>query len=84
MWVITDFGFFSSVRKHGDAEAGTLTIHARVCGDLEALGRLITHHRADPRGVGSDYAFRAHAPRAAVGAATAQAIKGIGYANVKA
>lgn len=37
MWVVTDFGFFSVVQKPGDAEAGTLTVRARVRGDLEAV-----------------------------------------------
>jgi len=84
MWLITDFGFFSIVAKPGDAEAGLLTVRARVRGDLEALGRLMPTMGPILEGVGSDYVFRAQAPRAVVAAAVAQAIQGIAYANMKA
>jgi hypothetical protein len=83
MWVVTDFGFFSIVQKPGDAEAGTLTVRARVRGDLEALGRLMPSLGPISESKSNDYRFRAQAPRAAVAAAMAQAIEGIGYSNFK-
>lgn len=84
MWVITDFGFFSVVQKPGDAEAGTLTVRARVRADLEALARRTPAMGPIREGAGTDYAFRAQAPRAALAAAMAQAIEDIGYSNMKA
>ena len=37
MWLMTPSGFFSIVQKPEDEQAGTLTIRARVRGDLERL-----------------------------------------------
>jgi hypothetical protein len=37
MWLITPIGFFSIVRKPDGQRVGTLTVRARVRGDLEAL-----------------------------------------------
>ena len=37
MWLITPVGFFSIVQKPSDVAADTLTVRARVQGDLEAL-----------------------------------------------
>lgn len=85
MWLVTDFGFFSVVQKPGDAEAGTLTVRARVRGDLEALrSRYLPTMGPVRESKATDYRFRARAPRAAVAAAMALAIERIEYANVKA
>jgi hypothetical protein len=37
MWIVTNFGFFSVVRKPDDVEGDMLTIRGRVRADLEAL-----------------------------------------------
>ena len=47
MWLITPVGFFSIVQKPSDVAADTLTVRARVQGDLEAA---VIPHRA-----GADY-----------------------------
>ncbi|SAK84306.1 NUDIX domain protein [Caballeronia hypogeia] len=84
MWIITSIGFFSVVQKPGDIAADTLTVRARVRGDLEALRvqylpRLgpITESRTN------DYRFRAVAPRASVTAAMASMIADLQYSNFK-
>lgn len=84
MWLITEFGFFSVVAKAGDAEAGMLTVRARVRGDLEALGRRYLPTMGPIKASkATDYRFRARAPGAAVASAMALAIEGIGYDNFK-
>lgn len=85
MWLLTPFGFFSVVQKPADKAAGTLTIRARVRSDLENLraahlpgmGAIVAH-------AGSDYRYRATAPRGEVGLALANFAAGIDYANFKA
>ena len=85
MWLVTEFGFFSVVAKPGDAEAGMLTVRARVRGDLEALRRRYLPTMGQIQTSRSnDYRFRARAPKAAVASAMALAIEGIGYDNMKA
>ena len=84
MWLLTPFGFFSIVRKPGDTAAGTLTVRARVRADLEALrahclpglGEIVAH-------AGTDYPYRARAPRGEVGLGLANVAAGIDYANFK-
>ncbi|MFO0295896.1 MAG: NUDIX domain-containing protein [Rhodospirillales bacterium] len=84
MWVLTTAGFFSIVEKPGDRAAGRLTIRARVRGDLErlraealpGLGKIET-------GAGTDYPFRAVAPRAEVAAAIAKLVTDLDYPNFK-
>ena len=84
MWLITPIGFFSIVRKPGDKETNTLTVRARVKGDLAALKQHwlpslgpITESRH------TDYRFRAQAPRAEVAAAMARMVEAIDYGNFK-
>jgi 8-oxo-dGTP pyrophosphatase MutT (NUDIX family) len=84
MWLLTPFGFFSIVRKPEDKATGMLTVRARVRADLEALreaclpglGEIVAH-------AGTDYPYRARAPRGEVGLALANAAAGIDYANFK-
>lgn len=84
MWLITPIGFFSIVRKPDDQRTGTLTVRARVRGDLEALrelylpglGRIEESHE-------TDYRFRAKAPRSEVSAAMARLIDDLDYSNFK-
>ena len=84
MWLITPIGFFSVVEKPGDKQAGTLTVRARVRGDLvalkkhylPALGPIQESHD-------TDYRFRAVAPRSEVSAAMARMVDGLDYSNFK-
>jgi hypothetical protein len=85
MWLVCDFGFFSIVAKPGDAQAGMLTVRARVRGDLETLKRRYLPTMGPIReSKVNDYRFRARAPKAAVASAMALAVEGINYDNVKA
>ena len=74
-------GFFSAVQKSGDDQ---LTLRARASADLDrlrdsylpTLGETIV-------GGGSDYPFRARAPRADFALAMLDAARDIDYANFK-
>jgi hypothetical protein len=84
MWLMTPFGFFSIVCKPDDAEQGTLTIRARVRSDLEALRRdYLPSLGSIVDGGGTDYQYRARAPREAVAAAVGEVARQIAYGNFK-
>lgn len=84
MWLLTTIGFFSIVEKPGDRDAGRLTIRARVRGDLERLrAEVLPGLGPIEAGGGTDYAFRAVAPRAEVAAAMATLATTLDYANFK-
>jgi ADP-ribose pyrophosphatase YjhB (NUDIX family) len=83
MWLITTRGFFSIVEKPGDAAEAMLTIRARVRADLEALREVLPTLGAISDEGGTDYPFRARAPRQAVAAAMAELVGMIDYANFK-
>jgi hypothetical protein len=84
MWVVTSIGFFSIVEKPCDKATHTLTIRARVREDLlllrktclPSLGPILDY-------VGTDYAFRATAPKKDVSEAFAQLVSAIDYTNFK-
>lgn len=84
MWIMTSLGFFSVVQKPEDTDKGTLTIRARARADLEALRQhylpeldsIVTHG-------GTDYRYRAQAPRARVATAFQALVADIGYSNFK-
>jgi ADP-ribose pyrophosphatase YjhB (NUDIX family) len=84
MWLITPIGFFSIVQKPGDSAAGTLTIRARAKGDLEvlrdnylsSLGPVIAN-------AGTDYRYRAQAPRKDIADAMLNLVAEINYDNFK-
>jgi 8-oxo-dGTP pyrophosphatase MutT (NUDIX family) len=81
MWTLTPFGFFSAVRKHGDAH---LTIRARVAADLDALrARYLPTLSPTIAGGGTDYRFRATCIAEAWGDALAAMGRDIDYANFK-
>ncbi len=84
MWIITPLGFFSIVCKGDDKAAGTLTVGTRVRGDLEAL-REVALPALEPieGGAGTDYAWRARAPREQVQAVLARLAGDVDYANFK-
>jgi ADP-ribose pyrophosphatase YjhB (NUDIX family) len=84
MWIMTPLGFFSIVQKPDDIETGTLTIRARARGDLDALRQ----HYLPGLGpvlvnAGTDYRYRAHAPREAIAAAMHALVSDIDYGNFK-
>ncbi|WP_249363135.1 NUDIX hydrolase [Burkholderia sp. 4M9327F10] len=84
MWLITPVGFFSIVQKPTDQQAGTLTVRARVRGDLEALREHFLPGLGDmSESPGNDYRFRAVAPRDEVAAALGSMIQGLDYSNFK-
>jgi hypothetical protein len=63
---------------------GTLTIRARVKSDLEALRRdFLPAMGAVVDGGGTDYPYRAKAPRDEIAEAVARLVRHIGYSNFK-
>lgn len=85
MWLFTSFGFFSVVHKPDDAEHDTLTVRSRTRADLETLRTRYLPDLSDIlENAGTDYRFRAHAPRQAVADAMRQALLELDYANFKA
>jgi len=84
MWIITNFGFFSIVEKQGDKQTGTLTIRARVKEDLDNLReKFLPALGAISEDAGTDYKYRAKAPRLDVSHALGQIALDIDYSNFK-
>lgn len=81
MWMTTQHGFFSIVRKQGDTD---LTIRARVPGDLGNLRGFLPELSPTQVGGGTDYPFRATCTPAAFAAAQAKLALDIDYPNFKA
>jgi ADP-ribose pyrophosphatase YjhB (NUDIX family) len=84
MWIMTTIGFFSIVQKPEDKYDDTLTIRSWVKSDLIALrdqylhnlGPIVVHS-------GTDYQYRARAPRTDVSAALEKLTQAIDYDNFK-
>lgn len=84
MWLLTPTGFFSIVRKPQDAAAGTLTVRSRVRADLDGLrDTLLPELGPTIENAGTDYRYRATAPKAAVAKAMAAMVEGLDYSNFK-
>lgn len=84
MWLLTPYGFFSIVEKPKDAERGSLTVRARVRSDLDSLrAAVLPELGAIEESKGTDYRYRAQAPRAAVAAAMARLAETLDYSNFK-
>lgn len=84
MWLITPVGFFSIVQKPSDRAADTLTVRARVRGDLEALrDQFLPGLGRIEESKNNDYRFRAVASRSEVAAAMASLINQLDYQNFK-
>lgn len=84
MWLITPVGFFSIVQKPSDVAADTLTVRARVRGDLEALrDQFLPGLGSIEESKTNDYRFRAVAPRSEVAAAMASLVHQLDYQNFK-
>jgi 8-oxo-dGTP pyrophosphatase MutT (NUDIX family) len=84
MWMIGRDGFVSIVQKPSDAAKGQLTLRARARADLEALqASVLPDLSAIAAHVGTDYPYRATAPRESVAKAMAESVRNIDYANFK-
>lgn len=84
MWLMTPIGFFSIVEKPYDRHYGTLTVRARVEGDLTELkARYLPEMGEIKADQGTDYRFRATAPRKAVARALSQLTLDLDYSNFK-
>jgi hypothetical protein len=82
MWVMSEVGFFSIVRKAGDDD---LTIRARAEGDLAALRQTYLPSMSPlVVGAGTDYPYRVRAEVEALAEAMAAITRQIDYANFKA
>jgi 8-oxo-dGTP pyrophosphatase MutT (NUDIX family) len=81
MWTLTPLGFFSVVRKPGDA---CLTIRTRVADDLDALRvRYLPTLSPTVEGAGTDYPFRATCAPEAWGEALGALGRDVDYPNFK-
>ena len=75
---------FSVVEKAADKAGGTLTIRARIAADLDALRQgELPELGPTTKGAGTDYRYRATAPRQAVAAALGRMVEGLHYSNFK-
>jgi len=84
VWLITPLGFFSIVLKPDDVGEGTLTIRARVKSDLEALQKhCLPGLGKIKENAGTDYRYRAKAPRGQVAEALAHLVQDLDYQNFK-
>lgn len=84
MWLLTTFGFFSIVEKPGDRAAGTLTVRARVRGDIESLRTKYLPGLGEIQDTpDADYAFRARVAKPELAAAMGHIVLDIHYANFK-
>src|SRR5689334_20866301 len=84
MWLMTPSGFFSIVRKPTDVASDTLTVRSRVRSDLDDLRkRYLPDLSAVEENTGTDYPYRATAPRYDVAKAFAQMLQELNYENFK-
>lgn len=81
MWLMTDFGFFSIVKKEGEAN---LTVRARVKQDLlELRRRYLPGLGAIEETEYADYRFRVRVPREVFAEALTAIALDIDYPNFK-
>lgn len=81
MWLFTKFGFFSVVRKKGEAQ---LTVRARVAADLDRLrSTYLPALSPTVAGAGTDYPYRAQTSSAALGEALQRLVADLDYGNFK-
>jgi len=84
MWLLTSIGFFSVVEKPGDKVSCTLTVRARIQADLESLrDQYLPSLSPILKDMGTDYQFRATAPKEDVAKAISQIVSSIDYSNFK-
>ena len=81
MWLFTNIGFFSVVRKPRETQ---LTVRARVASDLDALRtQYLPELGPTVENAGTDYRFRARVEAADLARATAAMVNDITYSNFK-
>ncbi len=81
MWLLTNFGFFSVVRKAGDEQ---LTVRSRVKSDLETLKeRYIPAMDEILEHTGTDYRYRAQVNKESLAEAMKKIVLDIDYDNFK-
>ena len=81
MWLMTTTGFYSVVRKPGDAD---LTVRARVCADLDALREhWLPELGPTQQHAGTDYPCRARVSAQAFSEAVRKLALAIDYPNFK-
>jgi len=84
MWLVTPNGFFSIVQKPDDKSSDTLTIRSRVRADLDQLRERFLPALGPIQEIGgTDYRFRAKAPRGEIATALANITMQLDYANFK-
>lgn len=83
MWIATDFGFFSIVQKPWDKDRGTLTVRARVRGDLVNFMSKAGASTSIVEDQEADYRYRVQMPAADVATVLGFAVAGIDYDNFK-
>jgi hypothetical protein len=84
MWLLTNFGFFSVVQKPEDVSEGTVTVRARVQGDLETLRQKYLPQLGQiAKNAGSDYQYRARVSRSDFAIALLHIALDIDYSNFK-
>lgn len=84
MWIATDFGFFSIVEKEWDKADDTLTVRARVRGDLVSFMSLAGEQAVIVEDAEADYHYRIQLPRSVVGTTLMRAVDFLDYSNFKA
>lgn len=82
MWILTDKGFFSIVKKQ-DTPPDALTVRARVLGDLERLKQDIPGAGPIETGGHSDYPHRCIVDRADFAAWVSAQVLDLDYSNFK-
>lgn len=79
MWIFLPDSMLSVVEKPGDGKAGTLTVRARVAGDIEA----VFPDAVVKQNGGTDYRYRAVLPRELVAKAMHDAVMNLNWSNFK-
>ena len=81
MWLLTKFGFFSTVRKPGDDH---LTVRARSAADLDRLrDQYLPSLGPTVEGAGTDYPYRARASTEEFAKAMSDIVRDLDYSNFK-
>jgi predicted lipoprotein len=83
VWIATDFGFFSIVEKPWDKAQGTLTVRARVRGDLVNFIQRAGASTSIADDAEADYHYRIQVRKADVATVLGEAVLGIDYSNFK-
>jgi hypothetical protein len=81
MWLLTNFGFFSTVRKPGEHQ---LTVRSRSVGDLDRLrDQYLPSLGPTVEGAGTDYPYRALASPEDLASAMGEIVRDLDYSNFK-